>query len=108
LQGLPANQFFWPFLGLDLGNVHIPGGLVETAGQSYGDRIGDRIHGILDTYSGADVQSVLIDAGGLAALVILALKSRLYDRRRLARLVASGEIERFPCEGCRSARRSLG
>jgi len=93
LQGLSAHQFFWPFLGPDLGNVHIPGGLAETAGQSYGDRIADRIHGILDTYRGVGVQSLLTDAGGLAALVILALKSRLYDRRRLARLVVSGEVE---------------
>jgi len=92
LQGLSAHQFFWPFLGPDLGNVQISGGLGETAGQPYGDIVGDRIHGILDTYSGAGLQSFLIDAGGLAALLILALKSGLYDRRRLARLMTTGDI----------------
>ena len=93
LQGSSTHQFFWPFLGADLGNVHIPGGLVETAGQSYGDRIGDRIHVILDTYSGAGVRSLLIDGSGLAALVILTLKAGLHKRRRLAQLLVSGEIE---------------
>lgn len=93
LQGLSAHQFLWPFLGPNLGNVHIPGGLTETAGQSYIDRIGDRIHSIFDTYSGAGVRSLLVDAGGLAALGVFALKSRLYERSRLARLVATGDVE---------------
>lgn len=93
LQGLSAHQFFWPFLGSDLGNVHIPGGLAETAGQSYVDLVRDRIHGILDTYRGASLRSLLIDAGGLAALGIFALKSRLYERRRFARLAATGDVE---------------
>jgi hypothetical protein len=92
LQGLSAHQFFWPFLGADLSNVHIPAGLAETAGQSYGDRVGDRIHDVLGTYSGAGFRSLLIDAGGLLALVILTLKSRLYHRKRLVRLVATGDI----------------
>ena len=92
LQGLSAHQLFWPFLGADLNNVHIPAGLAETAGQSYGDRIGDRIDDVLATYSGSGFQSFLIEAGGLVALVIMALKSRLYERRRLARLVATGDI----------------
>ena len=92
LQGLSAHQFFWPFLGADLNNVHIPAGLAETAGQSYGDRVGDRMHDVLGTYSGAGFRSLLIDAGGLLALVILALKSRLYHRKRLVRLVATGDV----------------
>jgi len=92
LEGSSAQQLFWPFLGPDLGNVHIPGGLLESAGQSYGDRVGDRIHCILSTYSGAGVRSLLIDASGLAALVTLTLKLRLYDRRRLAHLAATGDI----------------
>jgi hypothetical protein len=93
LQGTSAHQLFWPFLGPALNNLHIPGGLTETAGQSYGDRVGDRIHCILATYGGADVRSLLIDASGLVALVALALKSRLYDRMRLARLLATGDIQ---------------
>jgi hypothetical protein len=52
-----------------------------------------RIHSILDTYSGAGVRSLLIDAGGLAALGIFALRSRLYERSRFARLVAAGDVE---------------
>jgi hypothetical protein len=81
LQGLSAHQFFWPFLGPDLDNLQIPAGLTEAAGQSYGDRIGDRIRDILDTYSRAGTLSLLIEGGGLVAVVILTLKSRLYDRR---------------------------
>lgn len=92
LQALSAHQFLWPFLGLDIDNHCIPAGVVEPASQSYGDRIGDRIGDILDTYSGAGVRSFLIDAGGLVALVILTVKSRLYDRRRLARLITTGHI----------------
>jgi hypothetical protein len=92
LQGLSTHELFWPFLGAALSNVHIPAGLAETAGQSYGDRVGDRIHDVLGTYSGAGFRSLLIDAGGLLALVILTLKSRLYHRKRLVRLVATGDI----------------
>jgi hypothetical protein len=92
LQGLSTHELFWPFLGAALSNVHIPAGLAETAGQSYGDRVGDRIHDVLGTYSGAGLRSFLIDAGGLLALVILTLKSRLYHRKRLVRLVATGDI----------------
>jgi len=92
LQCLSAHQLFWPFWGADLDNVHISTWLAETAGQSYGDRIGDRIRDVLGTYGGAGFRSLLIDAGGLVALVILTVKYRLYDRRRLARLVTRGDI----------------
>jgi hypothetical protein len=90
LPGLPADQFFWPVLGADPCHIHIPAGLTETAGQSFADRVRDRIHEVLNTYTGAGVRSFLIDAGGLVALVILALKFRLYDRKRLARLITTG------------------
>jgi hypothetical protein len=66
---------------------------METAGQSYGDRVGDRIHCILTTYSGADIRSLLIDASGLVALVMVTLKSKLYERMRLVRLLATGDIQ---------------
>jgi len=92
LECLSARQLFWPLWGVDLSNVHISTCLAETAGQSYGDRIGDRIHDVLATYGGSGFRSFLIDAGGLVALVIMALKSRLYQRRRLARLVATGDM----------------
>jgi hypothetical protein len=92
LEGLSAEQFFWPFLGADLSNVHIPGGLGETAGQPYADRVGDRIEAILSTYGRASVRSFLIDSGGFAALVVLAVKARLYQWPRLRRLIAAGSI----------------
>jgi len=53
LQGMSAEELFWPFLGADLSNVQIPGGLGETAGQPYGERVGDRIEDVFSTYSGA-------------------------------------------------------
>lgn len=90
LEGLSAEQFFWPFLGADLSNVGIPGGLAETAGQPYADRVRDRIEAILGTYGGASVRSFLIDAGGLAALTVLAVKAKLYQLPRLRRLIAAG------------------
>jgi len=92
LQGLRADQLFWPFLGADLSNVHIPGGLGETAGQPYLDRLGDRIGAILGTYRGASPWSFLIDAGGFVALMVLALKARLYQWPRLRRLITVGSI----------------
>ena len=92
LQGLWADQLFWPFLGADLSNVEIPGGLGETAGQPYADRVGDRIEDIFGTYGGASVRSFLIDAGGLAALMVLAVKAKLYQWPRLRRLIAAGSV----------------
>ena len=92
LEGLSADQLFWPFLGADLSNVEIPGGLGETAGQPYADRMGDRIEDILGTYSGARLRSFLIDASGLAALMVLAVKAKLYQWPRLRRLIAVGSI----------------
>jgi len=92
LQGLSADQLFWPFLGADLSNVGIPGGLGETAGQPFADRVGDRIEDILGTYGGASVWSFLIDAGGLAALVLLAVRAKLYQWPRLRQLIAVGSV----------------
>jgi len=92
LEGLSAEQFFWPFLGADLSNVEIPGGLEETAGQPYADRVGERIESILGTYGGASVRSFLIDAGGLTALMVLAVKAKLYQWPRLRQLIAVGRI----------------
>ena len=92
LQGLSADQLFWPFLGADLSNVEIPGGLGEAAGQSYADRVGNRIEDVFGTYGGASLWSLLIDAGGLAALVILAVKAKLYQWSRLRRLIAAGSV----------------
>jgi hypothetical protein len=92
LECLSAHQLFWPFWGADLNNVHISTCLTETAGQSYGDRIGDRMGDVLATYGEAGFRSLLIDAAGLVALVILTVRSRLYERRRLVRLIATGRI----------------
>lgn len=92
LQGLWADQLFWPFLGADLGNVQIPGGLGDAAGQPYADRVGDRIEDIFGTYGGASLWSHLIDAGGVVALVLVAYGAKLYRRSRLERLVLAGRI----------------
>lgn len=92
LGSLSADQLFWPFLGADLSNVEIPGGLGEAAGQPYADRVGDRIEDVLGTYGGASLRSFLIDAGGLAALIVLAVKAKLYQWPRLRRLIAAGSI----------------
>ncbi len=92
LGGQSADQLFWPFLGTDLSSVEIPGGLGEAAGQSYADRVGDRIADILGTYGGASPWSLLIDAGGLMALAILAYGAKVYRRTRLERLIVAGEI----------------
>jgi hypothetical protein len=92
-QGMSAEQFFWPFLGADLSNVHISAGPAETVGQSYADRVGDRIHDILGTYTGAGFWSILIDAVGLVALLVLAVKSGLRDRGRVARLAETGDTQ---------------
>jgi len=92
LQCTSAHQLFWPFWGADLSNIHISTCLAETGSQSYADRIGDRIGDIAGTYSGASLRSVLIEAAGLAVLVILTVRSRLYEPRRLARLITTGRI----------------
>jgi hypothetical protein len=92
LECLSARQLFWPLWGVDLSNVHISTCLAEAADQSYGERIGDRIGDVLETYRGAGFRSLLADAVGLVVLVMLVLRSRLYDRRRLARLIATGDI----------------
>jgi len=92
LEGLSADQLFWPFLDADLSNVQIPSGLGETAGQPYADRVGDRVEDIFGTYGGASLLSLLIDAGGLAALMVLAVKAKLYQWPRLRRLIAAGSV----------------
>mgnify|MGYP001100755009 CR=1 FL=1 len=92
LQGLSAEQLFWPFLGADLSNVEIPGGLGETTGQPYAERVGDRIEDILSTYAGASAWSLLIDAAGLGALIVVALQAKLYRWPCLRRLIMVGRI----------------
>jgi len=92
LQGLRAEQLFWPFLGADLSNVQIPDGLGETAGQSYLDRVANRLGAIFDTYGEASLWSFLIDAGGFVALTVLAVRARLYQWPRLRRLITVGSI----------------
>jgi len=54
--------------------------------------VGDRIEDIFGTYGGASLCSFLIDAGGLAALAILAYGAKLYRRNRLERLIVTGEL----------------
>lgn len=90
LESLSAGQLFWPFLDANLSNVEIPSGLGEAAGQPYTDRVRDRIEDIFGTYGGASLWSLLIDAGGLAVLIVLALKAKLHQWPRLRRVIAVG------------------
>lgn len=86
------HELLWPFLGSDLANVHIPGGLTETAGQPLGERIMDRIGDVFDTYRHSSVRSLVIETAGLALLTVLAIWMRLYEWSRLRRLVLAGRL----------------
>lgn len=86
------HELLWPFLGSDLGNVHIPGGLTETAGQSLGERIMDRIGDPFRTYAQSSLRSLLIEVAGLTVLTILAVWGRLYEWSRLRQLVSAGRL----------------
>jgi hypothetical protein len=90
--GDSLHELLWPFLGSDLGNVHIPGGLTETAGQSLGERIMDRIGDPFGTYAQASLRSLLIEVAGLTVLTILAVWGRLYEWSRLRQLVSAGRL----------------
>ena len=90
--GDSLHELLWPFLGSDLSNVHIPAGLTETAGQSYVERIMDRLGDPFRTYAESSLRSLAIEAAGLAALTILAIWGRLYEWSRLRRLVSAGRL----------------
>lgn len=92
LEATSAERLLWPFLGTELSNVGIPGGLGETAGQPYADRVGDRLEDVFRSYGGASIRSLLIDAGGLVAFAVLAVRAKLYQLPRLRRLIAAGSI----------------
>jgi hypothetical protein len=90
--GGSLDQLLWPFLGSDLGNVHIPGGLTETGGQSYMERITDRIGDPFRTYGEASLRSFVIEGVGLAVLAVLVVWRRLHDRTRLRELIVAGRL----------------
>ena len=90
--GDSLHQLFWPFLGSDLANIHIPGGLIETAGQSLGERIMDRIGDPFRTYGDSSLRSLFIEAVGLTVLTMLAIWGRLYEWSRLRQLVSAGRL----------------
>jgi len=52
----------------------------------------DRIKDIFATYGGASLWSLVIDAGELVALAIVAYEAKLYKRTRLERPIVGGEI----------------
>jgi hypothetical protein len=54
--------------------------------------MGDRIRDIFGTYGGSSLRSLLIDAGGLTVLMVLAIKAKLYQWPRLRRLIAAGSV----------------
>ena len=86
------EQILWPFLGSDLANVHIPGGLTETAGESYAGRVIERLGDTLNTYGRSSIRPALLEAAGLAALGIFVIWARLYEWARLRQLISAGRL----------------
>lgn len=89
-HGLSPEQALWPVLGSSLDNVNIVSGSAAVAGQSYGERVLDRLQDIAQTYGHSGPVAILLDIGGLAVLTAFAIGARLYERRRLLSLALRG------------------
>ncbi len=85
-----AEQVLWPMLGSGLDNVKIVSGSAAVAGQSYGERVLDRLEVITSTYSNAGLRAILLDIGGLIVLSTFAIWARLYERGQLLLLARRG------------------
>ena len=85
-----AEQVLWPVLGSGLGNVEIVSGSAAVAGQSYGERVCDRLQVITSTYGNAGMVAILLDVGGLAILSAFTIWARLYERGQLLLLARTG------------------
>ncbi len=94
-HGLKLEHAFWPFLGADLSHIGLTGG----AAESYSDQVSGRVREIAGTYGEAGLRAVLYEAGGLAILIFLAWRERLYRRQRLLVLLLSGNLHRGRKEG---------
>ena len=91
-----AEQVLWPALGAGLENVHIESGSAAAAGQSYGERVLDRMEIVMSNYGSADLLAILFDVGGLVVLMALAAWARLRDRGQLLMLVRRGRVVAAP------------
>ena len=89
-QGLSAEQVLWPVLGSGLENVEIVSGSAAVAGQSYGERVFDRLQDITSTYGNAGMVAILLDIGGLIVLSAFAIWAKLYERGQLLLLARRG------------------
>ena len=89
-QGLSPEQVLWPVLGSSLENVDIVSGSAAAAGQSYGERVLDRLQDIPRTYGHSGPVAILFDIGGLVALTAFAVGARLFERGRLLLLARRG------------------
>ena len=85
-----AEQVLWPVLGSGLENVEIVSGSAAVAGQSYGERVFDRLHDVTSTYGNAGMVAILFDVGGLAILTAFAIWARLYERGQLHLVARTG------------------
>lgn len=90
VEGLAAEQTFWPLLGSDPAHIGIMDADVLTAGQSYLDRVWDRLGAESDNYFNAGARALLLDLGGLAILVVFAVTNRLYQGKRLLSFARDG------------------
>lgn len=85
-----AEQVLWPMFGSGLENVEIVSGSAAVAGQSYGQRVLDRLEDITSTYSNAGLRAILFDVGGLIVLSAFGIWARLYERGQLLLLARRG------------------
>lgn len=90
VQGLAAEQAFWPLLGSDLAHIGIMDADVVTAGQPFLERVWDRLGGESDNYFDAGARALLLDLGGLVILLVFAATNRLYQGRRLLSFARDG------------------
>ena len=85
-----AEQVLWPMFGSGLENVEIVSGSAAVAGQSYGERVLDRLQDITRTYGNAGLRAILFDIGGLIVLTTFGIWARLYERGQLLLLARRG------------------
>ena len=90
VEGLTAEGTFWPLLGSDLALIGIIDADVLTGGQSFLDRVWDRLGAESDNYFEAGARALLLDLGGLTILVVFAVANRLYQGRRLLSFAGDG------------------
>ncbi len=89
-QTLAASQALWPLLGSDLENIQIVGGEAPGAGQSFGERVLDRLEVDRSNYASPDQIAILFEIGGLVLLTALAMRTRVYERHHLLSLLLRG------------------